>query len=168
MIKRQHATFQHSLLFSFLLQRPHVHPLKPRQAFPATSGYTRVIPVLWQNSLPPPNLNSLSWAHRVKRQIQYKPQVISHAGLPAQVRARQDMNTVPRKSRAILGTCLAPEQWQGTRNNVWGLPSGCPSQLSCISDPDCPGRVWFVARVSGRSPGTSSAVLPDPCPTTAA
>lgn len=154
MIKRHHATSQLSFL---LTPHPSVHPLKPRQAFPMTSGYTRVIPVQRQNSLPP-NLNSPSWAHKAERQIQYKPQVIPHVGLPAQMRARQDVNMASKKSSATLGTSLTPrsDREQGTVSGVFpvAVPVSSAVFQTTGQSPDCPGRVWFVARVSGRGPGT--------------
>lgn len=129
MINRQHCNFS---AFSHLpprsaSQSPHA------EAMASLSRVTRETPVQWQNSLPP-YLNSASWAHKAKCQTQDKPEVIPCAGLLVQIRAGKDINTAPRNARATLGTHLALEQWQGARDNVWGLPQCCPSQPSCISD----------------------------------
>lgn len=156
MINRQHCNFS---AFSHLpprsaSQSPHA------EAMASLSRVTRETPVQWQNSLPP-YLNSASWAHKAKCQTQDKPEVIPCAGLPAQMRAGQDINTAPRNARATLGTHLALEQWQGARDNVWGLPQCCPSQPSCISDQTALAGCGLWPGFQGGAQAQSSAVLPD-------
>lgn len=176
MVKRQHATSsQPSLQFSSSLCLPGPPPLKPRGAFPMTSGYTRVIPLQWQNPLPTDQLNSHSRAHKMKSQMQHKTWVTPHAGHLAQMRGRQDINTAPQRSQCHITNVPGPEQRQGSKMTTSCVfPSGCPRQLRCVSD------YWAESRLPWqRLPGTaflwpekaytlSDAVLPDLYHTTTA
>lgn len=100
MIKRRHATSSQP---SPLTPHPRAHPLKPREAFPMTSGYTTLIPFQWQNPLLTDQLNSHSQAQKTKSQTQHKTWVTPHAGHLAQMRGRQVINMAPQRSQCHTG-----------------------------------------------------------------